>query len=210
MTAIKDSEEGRRAGGDGRQAELEALVRDLARRYRALVARISGAELLADSLAFEIARLEELIAQGAGAPAAGGAAAAQREGRRAKDELRQLAESGVSTVEIKSRADGLADVRVDGGKEFQLPPALADLLRVLALDCGPTDDGLVGWKTPDEVAILLGKVAGRRSSRHGVAQNVYRLRRELFERGGANPFLVQSNRRRGLRFALRRRPSDPL
>jgi hypothetical protein len=122
------------------------------------------------------------------------------------EQLRQLAEAGAHSLEIKPRADGRAEVRIDGGKRFTLPPLLADVLRILAIDNGPTDDDLVGWKTPDEVAILLTKNSGKQFKKHAVTQNVYRLRKALFAQGGANPFLVQTNRQRGVRFARRRQP----
>jgi hypothetical protein len=108
-------------------------------------------------------------------------------------------------LEIKPRSDGFSDVRIDAGKSFALPPMLADLLAVLSLTGAASDDGLVGWKTIDEVAILLGKRSSRRFSRHAVTQSIYRLRKELFNRGGANPYLIQTNRRRGVRFALRQK-----
>jgi len=40
-------------------------------------------------------------------------------------------------LEIKLRADGGAEIRIDGGKRFTLPPLLADMLRILSLDNGP-------------------------------------------------------------------------
>ena len=47
--------------------------------------------------------------------------------------LRYLAESGTSSLEIKARPDGMADIRIDGGKQFTLPPALS-------IDNGLSDD----------------------------------------------------------------------
>jgi hypothetical protein len=128
--------------------------------------------------------------------------------------LRELAVSGALALEIKLRADGAAEVRIDGGKRFTLPPLLADMLRILALDNGPSNDDLVGWKTLDEVAILLAKNTGGQVKKHAVTQNVYRLRKAMFAQGGANPYLIQTSRRHGVRFARRRRPiavitSDP-
>lgn len=211
MSAVREARAGgEKSDGGGGRAELRAAVRELARLQRTLVARLSSAELLADTVSCEIARLERILEGGAaagGVDARAGARASKAAGR---ENLRRLAEGGVAYVEIRPRADGLSDVRVDGGKQFTLPPTLADLLHVLATSGGTSEDDLVGWKTTDEVAILLGKLSGRRFTRHGVAQNVHRLRRELLERGGANPFLIQTNRRRGLRFALRRRTEPVL
>lgn len=186
--------------------ELLARMRELARRYRSLVSRISSAELLADSIALDLARIEQCLETGALAQPCGNKnSSGQQAGRDRREQLCLLAETGVAKLEIKPRSDGLCDVRLDAGKQFKLPPALADLLAILSLEGGASGDGLVGWKTLDEVAILLGKRSGKRLSRHTVTQSIYRLRRELFNRGGANPYLVQTNRRRGVRFALKQR-----
>jgi hypothetical protein len=186
--------------------EALALIRELARRFRSLVSKISSAELLADQLALELARIEKCLETGAAVqPCGEGQNFGRKDQGQINEQLRRLADSGAALLEIKSRSDGLCDVRIDAGRQFKLPPVLADLLSILSLDGGQSDDGLVGWKTLDEVAILLGKRSGKRFSRHTVTQSVYRLRRELFKRGGANPYLVQTNRRRGIRFALKQK-----
>jgi hypothetical protein len=187
------------ADGGGLVREL----RDLVRRQRLLLERLSRAEELADGLAQDLSQLESLIA-GRGAAPARAAAAPRADGGDTRRSLRRTAESGVGKVEIRARADGTAEVRVDGGPSFALAPVLGDLLAVLSLDGGRAPDGLVAWKTLDEVAILLGKKTGRPVRRHTATQHIYRLRRELFARGGVNPFLVQTHRRLGARFALRR------
>ena len=185
---------------------LLGRVRELARRHRTLVSRISSAELLADSIALELGRIAECLEAGADAPAGVYGKSSSEKGAAPADEsLRRVAEAGAGRLEIKPRAGGPCEVRVDGGKQFLLPPLLADLLSVLSSEGAFGGDGLVGWKTLDEVSILLAKKTGRRLGRHTVTQNIYRLRRELFGRGGVNPFLVQTNRRRGARFALRHR-----
>jgi hypothetical protein len=186
--------------------ELLAQIRDLARRYRSLVSKISSAELLADRLSLELAQIEKALETGSPVQLCADEKSSGREDNgRVKEQLRRLADSGAALLEIKARSDGLCDVRIDAGKQFKLPPVLADLLAILSLDGGRSDDGLVRWKTLDEVAILLGKRWDKRFSRHTVTQSVYRLRRELFKRGGTNPYLVQTNRRRGARFALKRK-----
>lgn len=191
---------------DDKPTEAIRLLNDIVRRYRTLVSRISSAELLADDIAFDLARLENCFSSEPLVDAIFERNTFERGGQpQLKERLRRMAESGVSALEIKLRSDGLADVRIDAGKQFKLPPMLADLLYTLAIESGPTEDELVGWKTLDEVAILLSKRIGRRFTRHSVTQNIYRLRKELFDRAGANPFLVQTNKRRGVRFALRRK-----
>ena len=191
---------------DKRPFDALTLLSDIVRRYRSLVTRISSAELLADNIAFELARLESYLKTRAFNEPPGDYSPVQRgNSAKFKEHLRRMAEPGVLSLEIKARTDGLAEVRIDAGKQFTLPPMLADLLYTLSIDSGPTDDDLVGWKTLDEVAILLSKKIGKRFTRHSVTQNIYRLRQELFKRAGANPFLIQTNKRRGVRFALKRK-----
>jgi hypothetical protein len=78
----------------------------------------------------------------------------------AKRPLRYLAESGASSLEIKALPDGMAMVRIDGGKQFTLPPTLADLMTALSIDNGPGDDAFVGWKTIKEVADFFNEAVG--------------------------------------------------
>ena len=187
-------------------SELLEQIRDLARRHRTLLSKLSSAELLADTIALDLSRLAKYLETGAFASACEDEKpAGHKERGHRREQLRLLADSGTTTLEITPRSDGFSDVRIDAGKSFSLPPLLADLLSILSLSGSPNDDGLVGWKTIDEVAILLGKRTNRRFSRHAVTQSVYRLRKELFNRGGVNPYLVQTNRRRGVRFALKQK-----
>jgi hypothetical protein len=178
---------------DTRQA-----LHGIARKQRLLLDRISRAEELADQIACDLADLERLLSVDP---------AGRRPHVRPK-RVRELAGASmnarVSEVLIKRRDDDWGLVSLDGVTEFALPPMLTDLLAILCADAEPSADDLVAWKTLDEVAKRLGKKIGRPFSRHAVTQHVYRLRRELFARGGANPLLVQTNRRRGVRMALRR------
>jgi len=119
--------------------------------------------------------------------------------------LRRLAESGVSRLEVVRRSTGDADVRIDGGQQFVLPRALTALLTALARDTGG-GKGLVGWKGKGEIADLLAKELGERPSRGALDQLIWRLRKAL-RSAGVNPFLIQTCRHQGARFALRvRRP----
>lgn len=185
-------------------ADLLEQIQDLARSHRSLLSRLSNAELLADAIAFKLVRLEKSLETGELVLAGAATGVKPKESGQKREELRLLADSGATTLEIQTRSDGLSDVRIDAGKSFTLPPMLADLLSVLCLPSVPSNDRLVGWKTIDEVAILLGKRSGRLFTRHAVTQSIYRLRKEIFNRGGANPYLIQTNRRRGVRFALKR------
>jgi hypothetical protein len=189
-----------------RHAELLVLVRALARRYKNLVSRISKAEINATFIEYELFQLLKMMEESLEAPENDGGSTATLEAQvRPRKSLRYLAESGTSVLEIKARPDGTADVRIDGGKQFTLPPTLADLITALSIDNGSSEDAFVGWKTVKEIAEYLTKQSGKQVTKRAITQNIYRLRKELFDRGGVNPYLVQTNRRRGIRFALRRK-----
>ncbi len=203
-TAKKDPDREREAENATEAARRFRVFKKLLSR---LVAIVDKAEVLIDSLSLEIAVLEEFFDTGRLPNSNSHPSPGRRKDKAQADEqLRQLAEAGAHSLEIKQRADGMAEVRIDGGKSFTLSPLLADVLRILAIDNGPSDDDLVGWKTLDEVAILLTKDSGKQFRKHTVTQNIYRLRKAMFAQGGANPFLIQTNRQRGVRFARRRQP----
>lgn len=195
----------RPAGAD--RSTLLVQVRAAAKRQRVLLERLSRAEELADSLAQDLSAIEgSLLAADRAAPDARMAHRGDDRLSAARRSLQRTAEAGAATLAVSRRTDDSLEVRVDGGKAFRLPPVLGDLLEILAFDGEPAADGLAGWQSLDEVALRLGKRSGHDVRRHTATQHVYRLRRELFARGGVNPFLVQTSRRLGVRFALRRQP----
>jgi len=196
-----------RASRTLRHAEILVLMRGVARRYKNLVSKISRAELNAGFIEYEMFQLLKMMEQlDCEADEKADAEPSNAEmSAKERTPLRYLAESGASSLEIKARPDGMATVRIDGGKQFTLPPMLADLITALSIDNGKADDPFVGWKSIKEVAEYLTKQTGRPVSKRAITQNLYRLRKELFDRGGVNPYLVQTNRRRGMRFALRRK-----
>jgi hypothetical protein len=194
--------------------ELQRRLRSLARRYNTLVERISEVELLADDIQLELNELGGSYRFTRVPTSESTEPGSARNRRRhkangprkdARDALRRTAEAGAHTLAIKPRSDGASDVRVDEGQIFSLPPLLADLLAVLALDNRMTEDQFVGWKSLAEIAILLKKKSGKNYSLHAVTQSIYRLRSRLYDRGNINPFLVQTNPRYGARFALKRK-----
>jgi hypothetical protein len=190
-------------------AALAGRLRDAVGRYRTLVTRLSRIEEAASTLELELVQLQDaLVAVPRAAVPSTPGTSATRAVTLGSDVLRRAAEAGVASVTLERRSDGSADARIDAGAPFRLAPGLADLLSVLVTDTEDSVDALVGWKRLDEVAMLLAQKGGRSMTRHGVTQKVHRLRHELLQRGGVNPFLVQTNRRRGVRFALRRRPAE--
>ncbi|HSB08830.1 MAG TPA: hypothetical protein VLM38_04925 [Blastocatellia bacterium] len=203
---IKARAEEVRATRTRRRAEMLVLMRGISRRFKNLVSKIGRAELNASFIEYEIFQLLKMMEECAReADEIQGVEGSIIETHPSANEpLRHLAESGASSLEIRTRPDGTATVRIDGGKQFTLPPTLADLITALSIDNGPGDDAFVGWKSVKEVADYLTKQSGKPVTKRAITQNLYRLRKELFDRGGVNPYLVQSNRRRGIRFALRR------
>jgi len=195
-------------------AEMLVLMRGLARRYKNLVTRISKAEMNASFIEYELFQLLKMMEECLDGSEAVGADSGTDSGSEPQatptKPLRYLAESGSASLEIKVRPDGMADIRIDGGKRFVLPPTLADLMTALSIDNGLSDDAFIGWKSLSEIAEYLASQSGKPVTKRAITQSVYRLRKELFDRGGVNPYLVQTNRRRGLRFALRRKISPPI
>lgn len=187
-----------------KQAELLSLIRTVQRRHKLLLGRISKAEELADTIELDIEQLLGHVEAGTLAPAGVDCVVSgPRKSPQVKRALRQTA-PGAFSVEFNPRTDGSAVVRIDDGKEFTLPPTLADLLAILCEDTGRSTDDLIGWKSIHEVVNWLQKKTGRRFTKRAVIQSVYRLRKELFK-ASVNPYMVQTNRRYGLRFALRRK-----
>jgi hypothetical protein len=128
-----------------------------------------------------------------------------RRGRSEREaNLRRLAQAGVDTVVMTRHADGSATVEIEKYPPLNLTPMLADLLKILCLHSGDSEIGpLAEYKPLADLALRLGERAGKDVSRHAVTQLVSRLRAALEESGG-NRYLVQTNRRHGCRFALRR------
>jgi len=207
-TTVKSSAAELRGSRAQRHAEMLVLMRGIARRYKNLVNKISRAEMNATFIEYEMFQLlkmmEEVIQQSTGEAEVPGFAPSDAPSKVNKS-LRYLADAGATMLEIKARPDGMADVRIDGGKSFTLPPTLADLITALSIDNGQCEDAFVGWKTIREVADYLSRQSNKPVTKRAITQNIYRLRRELFDRGGVNPYLIQTNRRRGIRFALRRK-----
>jgi hypothetical protein len=184
--------------------DIIGRVRNLRRRQEILAGKISQVEELADGITCDLAQLEEDLEASSVIGSESGRADRRRTHADAKQLLRYTVSTGAFAVALTPRHDGSAVVRIDEGKPFILPPMLADLLSILCMDVGPSGDSFVEWKSLDHVAILLAKKTGKDVTKHALTQLVWRLRQVLFQQGGLNPFLLQSHRRKGLRFALKR------
>ena len=178
--------------------------------------RLRHIEIDIADLTVEFARLDAEEASADTAPPRGAAgpgrsrdrprpprgAAAPGDGGRLERILRAQAKIGVRRVELDGQGRRWK-VLVEGHPTVPLPSGLADLVKLLIEDQGPSADHKVGWKTPAELAWRLGKIAGTPVSTHAVAERVRRLRRVL-ARAGVNEYLVETSRRLGYRFALHR------
>lgn len=127
-------------------------------------------------------------------------ARARRHSSDADKREREKAALGVSNVTVTRQPDGYATVSIECYQEFTLPPILSDLLTLLCGETGRSDDDLVGWKTKTELALSLSKRTGTNVTERAIIQNLYRLRKCLAA-AGVSPYLIQSNRRKGYRFA---------
>jgi hypothetical protein len=109
---------------------------------------------------------------------------------------------GVETIDVRPSAAGGAVAQVAGSKRMELAPALARLLCVLTqVEAGA--DGFCGWLSVEAVADAIAQKGGPKPTRRAIAQLVFRLR-NLLECGNAGRWLVQADRRLGLRFLLRK------
>lgn len=184
---------------------LQRRVRRLLRELEALARAASRLEERLDGAVFDAVEMLQAIERTGLNPEVEPASRSTNSNSDGDLILRRLAESGSTRLEVVRRSTGDADVRIDGGEWFVLPRALTALLNALARDTGD-GGGLVGWKEKGEIADLLAKELGERPSRGALDQLIWRLRKAL-RTAGVNPFLVQTCRHQGARFALRvRRP----
>jgi len=99
--------------------------------------------------------------------------------------------------------DDSGEFQIDGGGVFHLAPRLADVLLFLARSSGPSEDELVPWKARSEVLESLEGKAKKRLRRQYVNNLINLLKLALAE-AGQDPRLIQTHRRKGVRFALKR------
>lgn len=110
---------------------------------------------------------------------------------------------GSVSVTLAPRPDGSTMAQIDGRPGIPLPPLVAALLEILKADDGIASDPMVGWKSIAAIQFALKERTKQNHSESAVKELVYRLR-GLLERHGENPFLIQTNRLLGYRFALQR------
>ncbi len=115
---------------------------------------------------------------------------------------REFSPEAVSVILVR-QPDGSALAKIDGRPGIPLPSFVAALMEILKADDGIANDPMVGWKSVAAIQFALKERTKQSHSESSVKELVYRLR-DLLERHGENPFLVQNNRLLGYRFALRR------
>ena len=126
-----------------------------------------------------------------------------RELRAAEHAAKNHAQQGVDKITIRTSQRGRMRVSVGSFPEIVLGRSVADTLHALATGTGShgAGDGLVPWKTYEELGWLIKQRTGRAPRVHALSNHIYRLRRAMAN--GGNPFLVQTDaKRRSARFAL--------
>jgi hypothetical protein len=121
--------------------------------------------------------------------------------RYAGAQAREAAARGVSTITRRVIDAGTVCVSIDGGPEFALSPALADLLAVVSSAEPTPSDGFVAFQSLDTVIAQM-TARGRRSTRRAVIVGISRLRGQLRQHNYP-PLLVETSVRLGVRFRLR-------
>jgi hypothetical protein len=116
----------------------------------------------------------------------------------------------IHTLTIKFGAFGAAEVSINNHVPFFLPPNLASLLEILAMDEGIPgtqngNDPLVGFKKTYMILLSMTKIlGGKQYTKHALRQSIYRLRKILSENGFDG--LIQTSRQlEAYRLALRRK-----
>jgi hypothetical protein len=186
------------AGGVGGLSRLKRVLERAASRLEDIVVEI-------DALAKEVEDVE-------GFPETPGVTAPPRSRRRRSPQeqrvLRAEADAGVASLRLAWHADGSAELSVNGRPGVRLAPKLATLVAILATPGRYAEDGLPAWRDKGAVAAELSKRTGRTLRARDVTRDIYKLRRVL-DRAGENEHIVVTNRRGGVRLAVRAPATDP-
>jgi hypothetical protein len=107
-------------------------------------------------------------------------------------------------LDIRTLANGSVDVVIDGGVKFSLGPRLAGVFQFLASgekERGANDE-LVGWRSRAEINKFLNDATGKQL-RACYVNNLVHLLRMALSNAHYDSNLIQSNRQKGYRFALK-------
>jgi hypothetical protein len=107
-------------------------------------------------------------------------------------------------LEIRTRANGSIEVVIDSGEKFSLGPRLAEVFRFLssAEKQRGGNDELVGWRSRDEINKFLNDSMGKQP-RACYVNNLVHLLRMALSKAHYDSNLIQSNRQKGYRLALK-------
>ena len=119
----------------------------------------------------------------------------------AEKALKAQADQGVRDVEIVRRRKG-AKLKIPGHPTVRVTHGEADILDVLVDRDGDQASRPGGWITADQLARCLSKRGQAPVTPRAIVQRICRLRQRM-RTGGLNKYLLQSDRTRGYRFALR-------
>jgi hypothetical protein len=184
---------------------IAALLAVRGRKLHRALALSSRTEELLDDVVRDLDDLQDMVRRSGALPPISSRAPGPLEAARQSRRLPRESTLGVLSVILVPRSDGSAAAHIDGRSGILLPPFVAALLEILKADGGIVNDHLAGWKSIAAIQSALKERTKQHHSKAAVKELVYRLR-GLLERHGENPFLVQSNRRLGYRFAVKRGP----
>jgi hypothetical protein len=107
-------------------------------------------------------------------------------------------------MRVVKDAGGRAVLRIDHDKQVPLPRTLAELAAILVCDAGESPDGLVAWKSFDEVGALMQQRLGRKFEHHTLSQLLWRLRKLLGPVCPNGQMLAESRPEKGMRLRVKR------
>lgn len=185
-------------------AGFRRRLRSSRRSISRLVRRLSEADELADRIECNMAALlDEATEAGLFGKAVRGLGARPTPKRTEKLPVQLGPKPTAIRVDHTPQARGWMKVSIDGAASFLLEPRLARFVKFLLVDNGDSRDGLIGWWPVDEIAKLLGCKGHRKAGRHTVSQWIYLLKKCMAS-AGHDKRLIQTDRQRGVRFALKR------
>lgn len=112
----------------------------------------------------------------------------------------RAAVAGAWKMETRRHGRAAVMIRIDEGEWFRVGESDAQIVRML-VDVPPERDGFPTWQTYGRLVARIRRETGRRRTHRAIVESVYRLRR-AFRRADLNPFLLQVDRRKGLRLLL--------
>lgn len=179
-------------------------------RMKKLVRKTEG---VVDWLQNEVNLINDLLKSGRLGPVTSGAHAARTgfgkgSNRHYRNTFRDdaYAVRGAESFDLLPNGDGTFKALIDG-RPLILQPRLAELLRALAENSGPSDDHLVARKKVSDVIQRLENIFGVRITPEILSNDLYKLRNELEEQANLSRKFIQRNRVGEIRFALQRKAS---